>query len=54
MVYILRKYGVPFCITAGEMQKIQFDGDAALAATVSVSQQKRALDTLLGEKGMIS
>ena len=54
VVYILRKYGVPFCITAGEMQKIQFDGDAALAATVSVSQQKRALDTLLGEKGMIS
>ena len=52
--YVVRKYGVPFCITAGEMQKIQFDGDAALAATVSVSQQKRALDTLLGEKGMIS
>ena len=54
VVYVVRKYGVPFCITAGEMQKIQFDGDAALAATVSVSQQKRALDTLLGEKGMIS
>lgn len=54
VVYVVRKYGVPFCITVGEMQKIQIDCDAALAATVSVSQQKRALDTLLGEKGMIS
>lgn len=54
VVYLLRKYGVPFCITVGEMQKIQFDSSASLAATVSVTEEKRALDQLLSEKGMIS
>lgn len=54
IVYILRKYGVPFCITAGEMQNLQFESAAALAAKVSVALQKRNLDRLLAEKGMIS
>lgn len=54
VVYVLRKYGVPFCITAGEMQKIQFDGSAVLAATISVAEQRQKLDALLTEKGMIS
>ena len=50
VVYVLRK----FCITAGEMQKIQFDGSAVLAATISVAEQRQKLDALLTEKGMIS
>lgn len=54
VVYLLRKYGIPFCITAGEMQKIIFDSSASLAATVSVNAQKSALSALLAEKGIIS
>lgn len=54
VVYLLRKYGVPFCITAGEMQKITFDSNASLAATVSVNGQRAALSALLTEKGIIS
>lgn len=54
VVYLLRKYGVPFCITAGEMQKITFDSSATLAATVPVNGKKAALGALLTEKGMIS
>lgn len=54
VVYLLRKYGVSFCVTAGEMQKIVFDSSATLAATVSVTVQKTALRTLLVEKGMTS
>lgn len=54
VVYLLRKYGIPFCITAGEMQKIIFDSSASLAATISVTVQKAALSALLAEKGIIS
>ena len=36
------------------MQKIQFDGSAVLAATISVAEQRQKLDALLTEKGMIS
>ncbi len=54
VVYLLRKYGVPFCITAGEMQKMIFDSSAALAVTVSVTEQKTALSALLSEKGFIA
>ncbi len=54
VVYLLRKYGVPFCVTAGEMQKIIFDNNCTLVATVSVTQQKAALGALLMEKGIIS
>jgi DNA-binding transcriptional MerR regulator len=54
IIYLLRKYGVPFCVTAGEMQKLKFDSSAVLAETVSVSAQKAALGALLAEKGIIS
>ena len=52
VVYLLRKYGVSFCITAGEMHKLTFDKHAALAAKVPVSSQKAALSALLKEKGV--
>lgn len=52
VVYLLRKYGVPFCVTAGEMQKILFDKQSSLAATVQVSSQKAALGALLKQKGV--
>ncbi len=51
VVYLLRKYGVAFCVTAGEMQHIQWDKQGALAATVVVSTKKAALSALLKEKG---
>lgn len=54
VVYLLRKYGVPFCITAGEMQKMIFDSSAALAVTVNVAELKSALGALLQEKGFVS
>lgn len=53
VVYLIRKYGVPFCITAGEMQTFKFDSSATLAATISVAQEKAELDALLHEKGML-
>ncbi len=53
VVYLLRKYGIPFCVTAGEMQKVIFDSGAALAQTISVSTQKAALGALLTEKGIM-
>lgn len=53
VIYLIRKYGVPFCITAGEMQTFKFDSGATLAATISVTQEKAGLDTLLHEKGML-
>ncbi len=46
-VYLLRKYGVAFCVTAGEMQRLRFDAHATLAATVDVAEQKTALHQLL-------
>ncbi len=52
VVYLLRKYGVPFCVTAGEMQKILFDKQSNIAAVISVSAQKAALGTLLKQKGV--
>lgn len=53
VIYLFRKYGVPFCITAGEMQTFQFDSGATLAATISLTQEKAALDALLQEKGLL-
>ncbi len=53
VIYLIRKYGVPFCIIAGEMQTFKFDSGAALAATISVTQEKAALDALLQEKGLL-
>lgn len=52
VVYLLRKYGVAFCVTAGEMQNIRFDQQATLAATVVVSTKKAALSALLKQKGV--
>lgn len=52
VVYLMRKYGVPFCITAGEMQKIIFDSSAVLAEKLSVSKMKSELSALLQEKGL--
>jgi DNA-binding transcriptional MerR regulator len=54
VIYLLRKYGVPFCVTAGELQKLKFDSNATLVTTVSVGAQKAALGALLAEKGIIS
>ena len=52
VVYLLRKYGVAFCLTAGEMQKITFDRQSTLAAQVAVSARKAALTELLRQKGV--
>lgn len=52
VVYLLRKYGVAFCLTAGEMQKIIFDEQSTLAATVMVGGKKAALAALLKKKGV--
>ncbi len=52
VVYLLRKYGIPFCVTAGEMQKLIFDRSAVLAATISVAAVKARLGALLAEKGL--
>ncbi len=52
VVYLVRKYGVPFCVTGGEMQTIIFDEQSSLAATISVSSQKAALSALLKKKGV--
>ena len=52
VVYLLRKYGVAFCLTAGEMQKIAFDRQSTLAAQVAVSARKAALTELLRQKGV--
>lgn len=51
-VYLVRKYGVAFCVTAGEMQKIIFDSQSTVAKTIVVSQQKAALGELLSQKGV--
>ena len=52
VVYLYRKYGVAFCVTAGEMQKIQPDRQAVQAAVLNVSQLRAALTGLLKEKGV--
>jgi len=52
VVYVLRKYGVCFCVTAGEMQKLIFDPQAAVAETVVVSEKKAALGALLSKRGV--
>ena len=52
VVYLLRKYGVAFCLTAGEMQQITFDKQSTLAAQVAVGSQKAALTALLKQKGV--
>ena len=52
VVYLLRKYGVAFCLTAGEMQKITFDNQPTLAARVAVSAYRAALTELLRKKGV--
>ena len=52
VVYLLRKYGVAFCLTAGEMQKINFDKQSTVAETVVVNEKKAALAALLSEKGV--
>ncbi len=52
VVYLLRKYGVAFCVTAGEMQKIKFDRQAVLAASVTVPAKRAELAALLKRKGV--
>lgn len=51
-VYLVRKYGVAFCVTAGEMQNVKFDKNATVAKTLVVSNQKAALGALLNQKGV--
>lgn len=51
-VYLVRKYGVAFCVTAGEMQTVKFDHGATVAKTLVVSNQKAALGALLSKKGV--
>ena len=51
-VYLVRKYGVAFCVTAGEMQKVIFDSQSTVAKNIVVSQQKAALGELLSQKGV--
>jgi hypothetical protein len=52
VVYLVRKYGVAFCVTAGEMQKIIFDSQSTVAETIVVSKHKAALGALLNGKGV--
>ena len=52
VVYLYRKYGVSFVVCAGEMQKIQVDRQAALAASLNVSELRFALGGMLKEKGV--
>ena len=52
VVYLVRKYGVAFCVTAGEMQKILFDQQSTVAQTIVVSEKKAALGALLSQKGV--
>lgn len=52
VVHLLRKYGVAFCVTVGEMQKIEFDKQAVLVETLNVSSRKAALSALLKQKGV--
>lgn len=54
VVYLVRKYGVPLCVTAGEMQKLIFDDGATVAKTVAVNPMNAALNALLNEKGIIA
>ncbi len=54
VVYLVRKYGVAFCVTAGEMQRILFDRDSTVAETIVVGEQKAALGALLKQKGVLS
>jgi hypothetical protein len=51
VVYLVRKYGVAFCVTAGEMQKIKFDAQTIQAETLVVGEKKAALGALLSRKG---
>lgn len=52
VIYLVRKYGVAFCVTAGEMQKILFDSSSTVAKTMVVSGYKAALSELLTKKGV--
>ena len=52
VVYLLRKYGVAFCLTAGEMQTVKFDKQSTLAAQAAVSSYRAALSALLKQKGV--
>ena len=52
VVYLVRKYGVAFCVTAPEMQRIWFDRQSTLTLTLSVSEKKAALAALLKQKGV--
>ena len=52
VVYLIRKYGVGFCLTAGEMQKLIFDPQSTLAATLSVREKQAALAAILKQKGV--
>lgn len=51
VVYLIRKYGVAVCITAGEMQKIKFDREATVVKTIVVSAYQAALSERLSKKG---
>ncbi len=52
VIYLLRKYGVVFCLIAGEMQKIVFDKQSTLVATIPVGSKKAALAERLKKKGV--
>ncbi len=52
VIYLVRKYGVAFCVTAPEMQKLRFDDKSTLTLELSVSSKKSALYALLKEKGV--
>jgi len=52
VVYLVRKYGVAFCVTAAQMQNVIFDRQSTLALTLAVSEKKAALGALLSGKGV--
>ena len=52
VVYLVRKYGVAFCVTAAEMQPVMFDRQSTLVLTLGVSEKKAGLGALLSGKGV--
>ena len=52
VVYLLRKYGVAFCLTAGELQELKFDRQSVPVTRLEVNEKKAALTALLRQKGV--
>lgn len=52
-VYLVRKYGVAICVTADQVEHIEFDPNASVAVELTVEEQKSDLLQLLRRQGVI-